>query len=144
MFSFSFLFFISIVFFFLNFHLPLVNSLFRGSELSKDPGSSVMFAMIAVFALVMIVGWSSLFLLEKRGDSTFPPYMADVFLCWKCLSGCFFQTSGDIWTLGTCTFKELWSGTLNLEYWHWKNASNCKWCIPLKREIREHTTLCDL
>ena len=112
---------------------------------NRDPGSSVCDVRHDwCFSLVMIVGWLSLFPQKKRGDYIFPPYMADVFLCGKCLPGWFFQTSGDVWTLGKCAFIELWSGILNLEYWHWKNASNCKWCIPLKREIRRHTTLCDL
>ena len=123
--------------------LPYGNTWFAFKN--RDPGSSVCDVRHDwCFSLVMIVGWLSLFPQKKRGDSIFPPYMADVFLCGKCLPRWFFQTSGDVWTLGACAFIELWSGILNLECWHWKNASNCKWCIPLKREIRRHTALCDL
>ena len=43
----------------------------------------MMFTMIAVFTLVMIVDLLLLFPLEKWGDSIFPPYMAELFLCSK-------------------------------------------------------------
>ena len=43
-----------------------------------------MFTIMAVFTLVVIVDLFLLFPQEKRGDSIFPPYMAELFLCSKC------------------------------------------------------------
>ena len=79
-----------------------------------------MFTMIAVFTPVMKVDLPWLFPPEKRGESVFLPYMAALFLFWKCLRECFFQTLEDIWTLG-----ELENNGLSLlisSTWLWKNA----------------------
>ena len=43
-----------------------------------------MFTIMAVFTLVVIVDLFLIFPQEKRGDSIFPPYMAELFLCSKC------------------------------------------------------------
>ena len=133
------------LFVFFYFYFSIVNNLCRGSELSRDPGSNVCdvrhdCCFCPCYDFWLVVAFPSG---EARGFY-FPALYGWCLSVLKMSVWVFFQTSGDIWTLGTCAFKELWSGTLNLEYWHWKNASNCKWCIPLKREIRRHTTLCDL
>ena len=44
----------------------------------------MMFTMIAVFTVVVIVDLFLLSPLERWGDSIFPPYMAELFLCSKC------------------------------------------------------------
>ena len=58
--------------------ISIENSPCRGSKVSRDPGSSV-----GDVTLVMIVDLLLLFPLEKWGDSIFPPYMAELFLCSK-------------------------------------------------------------
>ena len=40
----------------------------------------MMLITIAVFTLVMIVGFSLIFPQERQGDSNFPPYMTDLIL----------------------------------------------------------------
>ena len=58
--------------------ISIENSPCRGSKVSRDPGSSV-----GDVTLVMIVDLLLIFPLEKWGDSIFPPYMAELFLCSK-------------------------------------------------------------
>ena len=120
----------------------------RGSELSRDPGSSMGdvhrdCCFHSCYESWFVVAFRPG---EARGVC-FPPYRADLFLCLKCLSECF---SSKIWKI----FRRL--GHVHLEnngLAHLissrvpdfeKMLGNCKWCIALKREIRRHTKLCHL
>ena len=75
LFSFKFYFYLLFIY--------IENSPCRGSKVSREV-EWVMFTIIAVFTPVVIVDLFLLFPQEKSGDSIFPPYMAELFLCSKC------------------------------------------------------------
>ena len=71
---------------------------------------------------------------EKRGDSVFPPYMADLFLYWKCLRNCFSKLSKIFGRLVHVHLENNGVAHLISNTWLLKKIlGNCKWCIPLKK-----------
>ena len=109
--------FFFLIFFLLFVYFYIINNWCRGPKLSSvgDVHHDCCFYTCyeSWFAVAFSPG-------EARGVCFPLPYMADLFLCWKCLRECFFQTLEDIWTLGELEnngLSLLISSTLL-----WKNA----------------------
>ena len=117
-----------------------------GSELSRDPGSSMGDVQHDCCFYSCYESWFVVAFPQETRGGLFSPLIRLISFCAEnvCVSVFFSKLWKIFGRLVHVHLENNGLAHLISSTWLWKMLSNCKWYRPLKREIRRHTKMCDL